>query len=55
METDRPDENSGFLSLVLWANSGGRAFAFKEYRAWLLDAGFGAVHQLSPRLLSAQR
>lgn len=54
METDQPDENSGFLSLVLWANSGGRAYAFEEYRAWLLDAGFEAVHQLSPRLLSAQ-
>jgi SAM-dependent methyltransferase len=55
MGTEQPDENSGFLSLVLWANSGGRAYAFEEYRLWLLDAGFEAVHQLSPRLLSAQR
>ena len=55
MRTEQPDENSSFLSLFLWANSGGRAYAFVEYRAWLLDAGFEAVHQLSPRLLSAQR
>lgn len=54
METDQPDENSSFLSLVLWANSGGRAYAFEEYRAWLLAAGFFAVHQLSPRLLMAK-
>ena len=55
MGTEQPDENSSFLSLVLWANSGGRAYALEEYRAWLLDAGFEAVHQLSPRLLIAQR
>jgi len=51
----QPDENSSFLSLVLWANSGGRAYAFEEYRAWLLEAGFAAVSQLGPRLLLAQR
>jgi hypothetical protein len=55
MGTEQPDENSSFLSLVLCANSGGRAYAFEEYRAWLLDARFAAVRQLSPRLLSAQR
>jgi SAM-dependent methyltransferase len=55
METDQPDENNGLLSLVLWTNSGGRAYAFEVYRAWILEAGFEAVHQLSPRLLSAER
>ncbi|HVP20896.1 MAG TPA: class I SAM-dependent methyltransferase, partial [Anaerolineaceae bacterium] len=55
MGMEQPDEDSSFLSLVLWANSGGRAYAFEEYRAWLLDAGFAAVSQLSPRLLLAQR
>jgi SAM-dependent methyltransferase len=53
MGTEQPDENSSFLSLALWANSGGRAYTFEEYRAWLLDAGFVAVFQLSPRLLMA--
>ncbi len=55
MGTDQPDVTSSFLSLVLWANSGGRAYAFAEYRAWLINAGFEAVYQLGPRLLSAQR
>lgn len=55
MGTEQPDEGSSFLSLALWANSGGRAYAFEEYRAWLLDAGFVEVNQLSPRLLMAQR
>lgn len=41
--------------LVLWANSGGRAYTFEEYRAWLLEAGFAKVTPLSPRLLLAQR
>jgi O-methyltransferase involved in polyketide biosynthesis len=54
MGTEQPDENSSFLSLVLWANSSGRAYAFEEYRAWLLKAGFEDIHQLSPRLLMAQ-
>ncbi len=55
MGTDQPDENSSFLSLALWANSGGRAYAFEEYHAWLLTAGFAAVQQLSSRLLKAKR
>lgn len=55
MGTEQPDENSSFLSLILWANSGGRAYAFVEYRAWLLDIGFVEVNLLSPRLLLAQR
>jgi hypothetical protein len=55
MGTEQPDENSSFLSLALWANSGGRAYAFEEYRAWLLDGGFAAVHHLSERLLFCVR
>jgi SAM-dependent methyltransferase len=53
MGTSQPDEASSFLSVVLWANSGGRAYTFEEYRSWLLAAGFKTVHQLSERLLSA--
>ncbi len=48
-------EESSFLSLLLWANSGGRAYSFEEYRSWLLSAGFGTVRQLSERQLSAIR
>jgi SAM-dependent methyltransferase len=49
------DEGSSFLSLLLWANSGGRAYAFEEYRQWLLLNDFVRVNQLSERLLSAVR
>jgi SAM-dependent methyltransferase len=46
-------EESSFLSLLLWANSGGKAYSFEEYRSWLLSVGFGTVHQVSERQLSA--
>ncbi len=55
MGTSQPDESSSFLSLMLWANSGGRAYEFNEYRTWLMQAGFAAVTQHSERLLSANR
>jgi SAM-dependent methyltransferase len=49
------DENSSFLSLVLWANSGGRAYSFEEYRSWMHAAGFSTVQKHNERLLSAVR
>jgi len=55
MTTAQLDEGSSFLSLILWANSGGRAYSFEEYREWLIASGFITVHQLSERLLSAVR
>jgi SAM-dependent methyltransferase len=55
MATAQLDEGSSFLSLILWANSGGRAYSFEEYRSWLEDSGFNTIHQLSERLLSAVR
>lgn len=55
MTTEKLDESSSFLSLLLWANSGGRAYTFNEYRSWLLTSGFIAIHQHSERLLSALR
>jgi 3-hydroxy-5-methyl-1-naphthoate 3-O-methyltransferase len=55
MGTEQPDETGSFLSLVLWANSSGRAYTFTEYRAWLQNAGFAEVNQLSPRWILAQR
>jgi SAM-dependent methyltransferase len=53
MATEKLDESSSFLSLLLWANSGGRAYTFNEYRSWLLACGFSTIHQHSERLLSA--
>ena len=55
MENAQPNESSSFLSLILWANSGGRAYKFDEYRSWLLNSGFITTHLLSERLLSAVR
>jgi len=55
MATAQLDESSSFLSLLLWANSGGRAYNFDEYHSWLLAAGFITIRQLSERLLSAVR
>jgi SAM-dependent methyltransferase len=53
MATAQLDEASSFLSLLLWANSGGRAYSFDEYRAWMITDGFVTFHQISERLLSA--
>jgi uncharacterized membrane protein YpjA len=55
MQPSQIDENSSFLSLLLWANSGGHAYGYTEYQAWLMDSGFTTVIQHSPRLLSAIR
>jgi 3-hydroxy-5-methyl-1-naphthoate 3-O-methyltransferase len=55
MSSDRLDESSSFLSLLLWANSGGCAYRFEDYRSWLMEAGFIKIKQHSERLLSALR
>ena len=55
MENTQLNESSSFLSLILWANSGGRAYTFDEYRSWLSNSGFITIHLLSERLLSAVR
>jgi ubiquinone/menaquinone biosynthesis C-methylase UbiE len=55
MTSQRIDESSSFLSLILWANSGGRAYSFEEYQSFLKAAGFAVVDQLSERLLSAKK
>jgi SAM-dependent methyltransferase len=49
------DENSSFLSLLLWANSGGRAYSFEDYQLYLTAAGFLTVRQMRERLLLATR
>jgi 2-polyprenyl-3-methyl-5-hydroxy-6-metoxy-1,4-benzoquinol methylase len=55
MLTDPPDELTSFLTLFLWANSGGGTHRFEEYRDWLLEAGFNHVKQLSERWLRAMK
>lgn len=50
-----PTESSAFLSLFLWANSGGMAHPFETYRGWLEEVGFRSVTQLSDRWLAAKK
>jgi trans-aconitate methyltransferase len=53
MAAEKLNEENTFVSLLMWTNSGGRAYSFEEYRTWLKQAGFTAIHQHSERLLSA--
>ncbi|MCC6297919.1 MAG: class I SAM-dependent methyltransferase [Anaerolineales bacterium] len=53
MSQETPTESSAFLSIFLWANSGGTAHSFETYREWLKEAGFRSVAQLSERWVSA--
>jgi hypothetical protein len=55
MATDQLTESASFLSLVLWANSGGTAYSFEMYRAWLMDAGFREIKQIGERWLTATK
>jgi len=53
MVKDEPAETTSFLTLVLWANSGGAAHSFETYRAWLSDSGYRKIKQLSERWVVA--
>ena len=53
MATDEPAETTSFLTLVLWANSGGAVHSFELYRAWLSDSDFRQIKQLSERWVVA--
>jgi ubiquinone/menaquinone biosynthesis C-methylase UbiE len=53
MATDEPSETTSFLTLVVWANSGGAAHPFEMYRRWLSDSGFRQIRQLSERWVAA--
>jgi SAM-dependent methyltransferase len=55
MGTGQLSESASFLSLVLWANSGGTAYSFDTYRVWLVAAGFHDLTQLSERWLMATK
>jgi SAM-dependent methyltransferase len=53
MAANEPNETASFLTLVLWANSGGAAHSFEMYRSWLFDSGFRKIKQLSERWVVA--
>jgi len=55
MAKDEPAETTSFLTLVLWANSGGAAHSFEMYQAWLSDNGFRQIKQLSERWVVASK
>jgi hypothetical protein len=45
MATDEPSETTSFLTLMVWANSGGAVHSFETYRDWLSGSGFRQVTQ----------
>jgi 2-polyprenyl-3-methyl-5-hydroxy-6-metoxy-1,4-benzoquinol methylase len=55
MGTDESPETASFLTLVMWANSGGAAHSFQAYRLWLSDSGFRQIKQLSERWVVASK
>jgi hypothetical protein len=55
MAEDPPSEWASYVNLVTWGVSGGSAHRFADYRAWLEQAGFGEVRQLSERWLVAHK
>jgi SAM-dependent methyltransferase len=55
MAGEQASEWTQIVSLLLWANGGGGAHSFDQYRAWLEQAGFVQVRSLSDRWLAAVR
>ncbi|MBM3179846.1 MAG: hypothetical protein FJZ86_05775 [Chloroflexi bacterium] len=55
MAKHTPTETSAFLTLFLWANSGGTAHSFETYKSWLEEIGFQSTIQLSERWLAAKK
>ncbi len=53
MTAAQPSEWTAITSLLLWANGGGGAHGFDDYRAWLRQAGFAQIRPLSERWLAA--
>lgn len=48
-----PGETAAFLSLVLWANSGGTAYRYEEYEGLLRASGFSRVRRAGDRWIVA--
>lgn len=53
MMPEEPTEGSSIWTLLSWAESGGAAHSFTDYRIRLQDAGFKQVNPLGERWLSA--
>ena len=49
------DETAAFLSLVLWANSGGTAYSYEAYQGLLRESGFSGVRRVEERLIVAEK
>jgi demethylspheroidene O-methyltransferase len=54
MGGSQTDETAAFLSLVLWANSGGTAYTYEEYHDLLREGGFTRVRRAGERLIVAE-
>jgi O-methyltransferase involved in polyketide biosynthesis len=55
MSVSEPDETAAFLSLVLWANSGGTAYSYEAYQDLLRASGFGRVLRVGERWIVAEK
>ena len=55
MTTARPQEWASRATLLMSTWNGGAAHSFEQYRAWLLEAGFGEVTRHNEQWLSARR
>ncbi|MCC6568486.1 MAG: class I SAM-dependent methyltransferase, partial [Anaerolineales bacterium] len=55
MTGESPSESASFLTLFLWANGGGTAHSFEEYKSWLEEIGFQRIESLSERWLAARK
>ena len=52
---DQITEGAAFLSLVLWANSGGTAYAYETYDRLLRASGFVRVVRAGERWIVAEK
>ena len=48
------DETAAFLSLVLWADSGGTVYTYEAYRDLLRESGFSGIRRVGERLIVAE-
>lgn len=53
MTSEQLSEWTQITSLLLWTHSGGATHSFADYRAWLAEADFAEVKQVSERRLVA--
>jgi SAM-dependent methyltransferase len=49
------EETAAFLSMVLWANSGGTAYSYEAYERLLRTSGFARVLRVGDRWIAAEK